>query len=340
MHPRRILVVGGAGYVGSHAAKALARAGREPIVFDDMSTGSAEAVKWGPLVRGDMRDVPALREAMRRWRPDAVMHFAARIDAAESQRRPLDYYGANLAGSLALIEAMRAEGVGALVFSSTCAVYGDPGPAPVAETAALAPINVYGRTKLMAEQALAQIAGAHGLAFAALRYFNAAGADPEGEIGDMREDASHLVAVALRAAAGRGPALRIFGTDYATPDGSCVRDFVHVADLADAHVRAVDHLAGQGGVRRFNLGSGEGSSVREVAAAVERATGRYVPIETAPRRPGDAPALRADIALARETLGWRPHRSQLDAVIASAWAWRRRRWGLDEPIRPRAAAGR
>ena len=320
-----ILVTGGAGYVGSHACKALAAAGWRPVVYDNLSRGHAEAVRWGPLVEGDLHDRPRLAAALRTHRVAAVMHFAALAYVGESVAEPETYYTNNVGGTLALLGAMREAGVGTIVFSSTCAVYGVPDRVPIRETTATAPLNPYGETKLAIERALHWYGAAYGLRYAALRYFNAAGADPDGEIGEDHEPETHLIPLVLRAALGRGETLQIFGTDYPTPDGTAIRDYIHVADLADAHVRALAHLRAGGDSAALNLGTGHGHSVRAIVAAVERIAGRPVPCRQAPRRPGDPPQLVADPALARARLGWEPRHSDLDTIIRTALAWEARK---------------
>lgn len=330
MSVKRVLVAGGAGYIGSHAAKALRRAGRVPIVFDDLSSGGEHAVRWGPLVRGDIRNADALRAAIREHKPDAVMHFAARIEVGEGETAPTHFYDNNVLGALTLARVMLEEGVNNLVFSSTCAIYGDPDRLPLTEDLPKRPVSVYGRSKLMVEQMFEDIARAEGLRFAALRYFNAAGADPDGEIGEEHDPETHLIPNAIKAALGRGGPMKLFGTDYPTRDGSCERDFIHVADLAEAHILAADRLAAGGKTLQLNLGTGEGRTVREVLAAIERATGRPVPHTTAPRRPGDAVALYADVAKSRRELGWSPRLSDIDTIVSTAWAFHRRVWGVLE----------
>jgi UDP-glucose-4-epimerase GalE len=319
-----ILVTGGAGYVGSHACKALTGAGYKPVAYDNLSRGHREAVRWGPLVEGNLHDTARLVDAMRTHQIAAVMHFAAFAFVGESVNDPELYYRNNVGGTLALLGAMREAGVGTIVFSSTCAVYGVPETVPIRETTAKAPLSPYGETKLAIERALHWYAAAYGMRYAALRYFNAAGADPDGEIGEDHEPETHLIPLVLRAALDRGDPVRIFGTDYPTPDGTAIRDYIHVSDLADAHVRALAYLAAGGESLALNLGTGHGHSVREVVAAVGRIGGRPVPRCEAPRRPGDPPELVADPAFARSRLGWRPRHSELDTIIRTALAWERR----------------
>jgi UDP-arabinose 4-epimerase len=319
-----ILVTGGAGYVGSHACKALAAAGHRPVVYDNLSRGHRAAVRWGPLVEGDLHDSGRLAEAFRIHQITAVMHFAAFAYVGESVADPEIYYANNLGGTLALLGAMRQAKVGTIVFSSTCAVYGVPEKLPIGETTAKGPLNPYGDTKLAIERVLHWYAGAYGLRYAALRYFNAAGADPDGEIGEDHDPETHLIPLIMRAALGRGDPISIFGTDYPTRDGTAIRDYIHVSDLADAHLRALGYLAAGGENAALNLGTGRGHSVREVIAAVERTSGRPVPQREVPRRPGDPPELVADPALALSRLGWRPRHSDLDTIIATALAWETR----------------
>ena len=319
--PQRILVTGGAGYIGSHFCKALAQAGRVPVVYDNLSRGHADAVKWGPLVQGDLRDRGHLRAALEEHRIEAVVHFAALAYVGESVTEPQRYYDNNLGGMIALLGAMQDLGIGQIVFSSSCATYGTPDALPISETAPQAPINPYGRTKLACEWMLRDAGAGWGLRSVALRYFNAAGADPEGEIGERHDPETHLIPLALLAASGRGGPLRVFGTDYPTPDGTCIRDYIHVADLARAHLLALAHLAGGGGSLALNLGTGRGASVREVVAAVEQVTGRAVPLLEAPRRAGDPPELTADPAEAERILGFRAEYRDLAQTVADAAPW-------------------
>ena len=328
MTTERILIVGGAGYIGSHAAKAVRLSGREPVVFDDLSCGHEHAVRWGPLVKGDIRNADAVRAAIRTHKPSAVMQFAARIEVGEGEKDPAHFYDNNVAGTLNLVRVMLEEGVRNLVFSSTCAIYGDPERLPLTEDLAKRPVSVYGRTKLMTEQMLEDVSRAHGLRFAALRYFNAAGADPDGEIGEEHEPETHLVPNALKAAAGLGGAMKLFGTDYPTPDGTCIRDFIHVTDLAEAHILAAEKIAARDMNLQLNLGAGQGRTVLEVLHAVERATGKPVPVEIAGRRAGDAVALYADTTKVTRELGWTPRLSDIDTVVSTAWAFHRKAWKL------------
>ncbi|GAB4525285.1 MAG: UDP-glucose 4-epimerase GalE [Amphiplicatus sp.] len=318
-----VLVTGGAGYIGSHAAKALAQAGYAPVVFDNLSRGHEWAVKWGPFIRGDLHDAAALDDVFERHRPQAVMHFAAFAYVGESMSDPYLYYRNNVGGTLSLLAAMRRAGCGKIVFSSTCATYGVPEKIPITEETPQNPVNPYGASKLMTERVLADADAAYGLKSVALRYFNAAGADPDGEIGEAHDPETHLIPLALEAAAGMREELRVFGDDYDTPDGSCVRDYIHVADLADAHVLALGWLLNGRPSRIFNLGNGRGFSVFEVLNAVERVTGRRPPYRIAARRAGDPPVLVADAGRAEAELGWRPARPALEAQIADAWRWLR-----------------
>jgi len=317
----RVAVVGGAGYIGSHAAKALARAGHEPVVIDNLSAGHREAVRWGPLHEVDIRDRASLSAAFATIRPEAVMHFAALAYVGDSMRAPLAYYDTNVAGTLSLLEAMQAADCRLIVFSSSCATYGIPDHLPITEATPQRPTNPYGETKLACERLLHWSGIAHDQRWMALRYFNAAGADPDGEVGETHEPEPHLIPLALRAAAGTGTPLKVMGTDYPTPDGTAMRDYVHVSDLASAHVLALEHLARGGASQAVNLGTGKPNSVLEVIRTVEAVTGRAVPHEMADRRPGDPPELWADAGLARSLLGWAPRYPSLDQMVETAWAW-------------------
>lgn len=315
-----ILVTGGAGYVGSHSAKALRQAGYRVVIFDNLSAGHREAALGAPLVEGDVRDVEAVRRAIRESGASAVMHFAARLVVGESMSDPAGYYDTNVKGALATLEAMVAERCRCFVFSSTCAVYGEPTDVPLRETHPTAPINAYGQTKLVVEQALPYFEHAYGLRSIRLRYFNAAGADPEGELGEDHTPEVHAIPRAFDAAGG-GPPFDLLGEDYPTPDGTCLRDYVHVTDLADAHIRALRHLEQGGASATYNVGTERPSSVREVLATVERVIGRTVPHRSAPRRVGDPAVLYASAARIREALGWAPQRADLGAIVSDAWQW-------------------
>jgi len=319
-----VLVTGGAGYIGSHACKALAQAGYIPVTYDNLSRGHRHAVRWGPLVEGEIADRAAVAAALKAHRISSVMHFAAFAYVGESGTDPALYYRNNVVGTLALLDAMREAGVDRIVFSSTCATYGLPETMPIAETTPQRPVNSYGETKLAIERALHWYGEAYGLRSVALRYFNAAGCDREGEIGEEHDPETHLIPLVLRAALGSGPPVSIFGTDYQTPDGTAIRDYIHVEDLASAHVRALDHLARGGASVAANLATGHGYSVREVIAAVARAVGHDVPHRETPRRPGDPPALVADPSLARTLLDWQAECSDLDTIIRTALAWETR----------------
>ncbi len=320
-----ILVTGGAGYVGSHACKSLARAGYRPVAYDSLVRGHPEAVRWGPFVEADLADAGRLADAIKRFEVAAVMHFAAFSYVGESVTSPELYFRNNVCNSLQLLEAMRATGVRHIVFSSTAAVYGTPDRVPIPESAPHQPVNPYGESKLMVERMLRWYDQAHGFTHAALRYFNAAGADPDIEIGEDHDPETHLIPLVLQAALGRRPQVDVLGTDYPTPDGTAIRDYIHVEDLAHAHVKSLQHLSRGGASLELNLGTGAGHSVREVIAAAERVTGRRIPQREAPRRLGDPPALVAEASQAREVLSWVPTLSSLDRIIATAWAWHSRR---------------
>lgn len=319
----KVLVTGGAGYIGSHACKALAEAGHEPIAYDNLSTGHEWAVRWGRLEVGDILDPARLEEVFARHRPDAVMHFAALAYVGVSVRDPSSYHRTNVVGTLNLLDAARAAGVARIVFSSSCATYGIPERVPIAIDTAQRPVNPYGWTKLAGERMLAEHSKAYGLGAVALRYFNAAGAEPDASIGEDHDPETHLIPLALDVAAGRRPQLEVYGDDYPTPDGTCIRDYVHVCDLADAHVRALDACE-PGAMRAANLGVGRGYSVCEVVDAVRRVTGRDVATRMAPRRPGDPPTLVADASPESTLAGWSARWTELDAIIESAWRWHRR----------------
>ncbi|MDX1594787.1 MAG: UDP-glucose 4-epimerase GalE, partial [Gammaproteobacteria bacterium] len=283
----RVLVTGGAGYVGSHACKALSAAGHEPVVYDNLVYGHRDLVRWGPLEEGDMADRGRLDEVLSAWQPDAAMHFAAYAYVGESVAEPGKYWANNVHGTLVLLEALRAHGIDRLVFSSTCAVYGEPSRVPIPEDHVQWPVNPYGWSKLAAERMLADFHLAHGLRSVALRYFNAAGADPEAETGEHHEPETHLIPLVLDAALGKRQEITVFGGDYPTPDGTCIRDYIHVSDLADAHVIALDWLGERDAAVAFNLGNGRGFSVREVIDCARRITGRPIAVGDGPRRDGD-----------------------------------------------------
>jgi UDP-glucose 4-epimerase len=327
MQALNLLVTGGAGYVGSHAARHLVRAGHQVWIYDNLSRGHALAAQRAAgreaLLQGDVCDTHRLRAVLSTYRIDAVVHFAGLAQVGESVERPEDYYRHNVAGTLSLLEAMCAAGVKRLIFSSTTATYGKPCRVPIAEDAPQQPINPYGFSKLVVERMLHDFARAHRLAYVALRYFNAAGASPEGDLGEDHEPETHLIPLVLQVALGQRTSITIHGHDYPTPDGTCIRDFVHVEDLAVAHCLALKHLHPGRGLH-LNLGSGRGHSVREVVEACRRITGHEIPAVAGPRRPGDPAALVADIEAARRTLGWTPQHSDLDWIVATAWQWHRR----------------
>lgn len=315
-----VLVTGGAGFIGSHACKALKAAGLVPVAFDNLSTGHLRAVRFGPFVQGDVRDATAVAAALATHNASAIIHFAASAYVGDSMRDPGAYYDNNVGGMIGLLQGAVAANVDKIVFSSSCATYGVPAQLPIAESCAQDPVNPYGRTKLICEWMLRDHAAAHGLRFAALRYFNAAGADRDGDLGEHHEPETHLIPLALRAAAGGGP-LQVFGTDYPTSDGTCIRDYIAVTDLARAHVLAVSHLLNGGDTLAVNLGTGQGLSIRQVIAGIEALTGARLPVVWGPRRPGDPPSLIADPALAFARLGFRTECSDLSSILRSAAPW-------------------
>jgi UDP-arabinose 4-epimerase len=325
MTDKAILVTGGAGYIGSHACKALAAAGFTPVCYDNLMRGHRRAVQWGPFVHGDIRDRARLDGVLAEYRPQAVMHFAAHSLVGESVGDPALYYANNVAGSLSLLEALRAHGIDRFIFSSTCATYGYPHTDYLREDHPQQPINPYGQSKLMIERMLWDFEPAYGLRSIMLRYFNAAGADPQGRIGEDHEPETHLIPLVLDAALGRREHITVFGDDYATPDGTCIRDYIHVDDLANAHVLALQALLDGAPSAAYNLGNGAGFSVREVIDAARRATGRDIPETTGARRPGDPDRLVGDAGRIRAELGWTPRLAELDAIIATAWLWARAR---------------
>lgn len=320
-------MTGGAGYIGSHTAKLLSEAGCEPVVYDNLSTGHRAACRWGPLIEADLGDRTRLSAALRQYRFEAVLHFAALAYVGDSVVRPQDYFRNNVGESLTLLECMLEHDVRTIVFSSTCATYGDPVRLPMDESHPQRPVNPYGESKLFVERVLHWYSGSHALRWFALRYFNAAGADPGAVLGEMHEPEPHLIPRVLRAASGRGEKVTIFGTDYPTSDGTAVRDYIHVTDLACAHLLALRHLEQGGESMACNLGTGRGYSVREVIAEVERRIGLSVPVREEVRRAGDPAALIADPKLANRVLGWRPEYSDLTTIIDTAWRFEQKRDG-------------
>jgi UDP-arabinose 4-epimerase len=318
-----VLVVGGAGYIGSQTAKRLAGAGLTPVVLDNLVYGHRWAVKWGPFVEGDLSDPALVARVLREHGVTSVIHFAAYANVGESVTNPRKYFRNNVVNTLNLLDAMVDAGVKTIVFSSTCATYGEPRQVPIAEDHPQIPVNPYGESKLAVERMLHWYEGAYALRFAALRYFNAAGADPDGELGEAHDPETHLIPLAIGSALGRGE-LPIFGTDYPTADGTAVRDYIHVADLADAHCLALDHLNRGGGSVQLNLGTGAGHSVRQVVAAVEQVSGRRVPTREVARRSGDPPLLVADARRAAEVLGWRAGYPDLQTIVEHAFRWHAR----------------
>ena len=318
---KKILVVGGAGYIGSHMVRELLDKGYDPLVFDNLSTGHDWAVPEGRLVRGDLCDARALERLFAENRFDAVLHFASFIQVGESVTAPLKYYQNNVANTLNLLAAMEKAGVKRFVFSSTAAVYGTPAEVPISETAPLHPENPYGRSKLMMEEILADCGHAWGLQSACLRYFNAAGAHPSSEIGEAHDPESHIIPIVLQVALGRREFITINGDDYPTPDGTCIRDYVHVCDLAQAHTLALEALLASRGSMTCNLGNGTGYSIREVIEVCRKVTGHPIPVRTGPRRPGDPALLVASSQRMMQEYGWRPRFAQLEAIVASAWQW-------------------
>ena len=317
---QNILVVGGAGYIGSHVCKALAATGYRPVVYDNLSRGHEWSVKWGPLVRGDIADKIAIRKLLDEYRPAAVMHFAAFAYVGESNDHPLMYYENNFCGTASLLRVVMEHSKIPIVFSSSCATYGIPTSLPIAESHPQNPVNPYGRSKLFVEHLLRDLHAAHGLPWVALRYFNAAGADPDMEIGELHDPETHLIPATIIAALTRKP-IQIFGTDYDTPDGTCIRDFVHVVDIANAHVRALEYLIAGGDSIAINLANEKGYSVREVVAMTEQICGLPVAVTLAARRPGDPPILIGDPSMAARLLHWQPGRSDLATQIRDAWNW-------------------
>ena len=316
----KVLVVGGAGYIGSHMVKMLGRQGCDVTTLDDLSSGHRDAVLCGDFVQGDMGDRGVLDAVLARGF-DAVMHFASFIQVGESVQQPAKYYQNNVVNTLGLLDAMRSHGVGRFIFSSTAATFGEPQYSPIDERHPQQPINPYGRTKLMVEQVLADYERAYGLRSVCLRYFNAAGADPEGQLGERHEPETHLIPLVLQAASGRRPHIGVFGRDYDTPDGTCVRDYIHIEDLCSAHGLALQSLMGGAGSQAYNLGNGQGFSVQEVIDTAQQVTGRPIAVVNGPRRAGDPARLVADASLIREKLGWQPRYADLATIVEHAWRW-------------------
>lgn len=316
-----ILVTGGAGYIGSHTCKAVAKAGYTPVTYDNLIYGHPWAVKWGPFEHGDIADKQRLGEVLKQYKPIAVIHFAAFAYVGESMHSPAKYYRNNVAGTLNLLETMRDQGVLNIVFSSTCATYGIPNTIPITEDHIQNPINPYGKSKLMVEHMLNDFDAAYGLKSVALRYFNAAGADPDGEIGELHEPETHLIPLVIEAALGKRDNITVFGTDYDTPDGTCVRDYIHVNDLADAHVLALKHLHSGGESKAFNLSNGNGFSILEVIKQVEQSSGKKISTVMGERREGDPARLVGDAQKISKELGWKPNFAGLDAIVNTALAW-------------------
>ena len=316
-----VLVTGGAGYIGSHCVRALRARGRDVVVLDNLGTGHRRAAGDAAFVRGDLLDTKLVRRTLKGHRIEAVVHFAACSLVGESMENPVKYYENNVCGTLSLLKAMREEGVGLMVFSSSAATYGQQERMPITEAAPQVPTSVYGTTKLLMERMLSDMDAAHGMRSVALRYFNVAGADPSAEIGEDHRPETHLIPIILQVLLGQREQLRLFGTDYPTADGTCVRDYIHVTDLIDAHLLALEHLEAGGVSKAYNLGNGAGFSNREIIAAVERVTGKTVPVVEAERRPGDPPTLIASSERIMTELGWRPRLDSLEAMVGTAWRW-------------------
>jgi len=316
----KVLVTGGAGYIGSHAVRLLARAGHDVWVYDNLCAGHRQAVPAGRLIEGQLMDRPRVAETLKQHGIEAVMHFAAFAAVGESVVDPAKYYQNNIVASLHLLEAMRATGVNKIVFSSTTATYGVPKTVPITEEEPQKPINPYGFAKLVIEHALADYAHAYGLGYAALRYFNAAGASPEGDLGEDHDPETHLIPIVLQVALGQRDHVSVFGEDYPTPDGTCIRDYIHVDDLGTAHVAALERLEPGKGLQ-LNLGTGRGNSVREIIEACRRVTGHAIPTQIGPRREGDPPQLVADSQKAQRVLNWRPQYTDIEAIVRTAWRW-------------------
>ena len=324
----KVLVVGGAGYIGSHMVKMLLSEGHEVLTFDNLSSGHRDAVLGGAFVHGDLADVSTLDFTFSSYQPDAVLHFASFIQVGESVNRPDLYYRNNVTNTLNVLDAMVKHGIKRFIFSSTAAIFGEPDYVPIDEQHRTSPLNPYGQSKLMIEKILQDYDKAFGLKSICLRYFNAAGADPDGQLGERHDPETHLIPLILQAVSGRRANINVFGRDYCTPDGTCVRDYIHVVDLCSAHLLALDYLVKKGKSNRFNLGNGAGFSVQEVIRAVERVTGKVVKVVDGPRREGDPASLVADATKARHTLGWAPSFTQLDTIVAHAWQWELKQVGI------------
>lgn len=320
----KIFVTGGAGYIGSHVVKLLGEKGHDILVFDNLSTGHEWAVLYGKLVKGELADKGFVAETLRSFRPDAVIHFAASIQVEESTREPLKYYRNNVINSMNLLEAMVENNIDYLIYSSTAATYGIPEKMPVSEDAPLKPINPYGASKVMMEQVLKDLSASRDFHYVALRYFNVAGADPQGRIGQVYKEATHLITRALKTAKGESPKLLVYGTDYSTPDGTCVRDYIHVDDLALAHLLSLLYLKNTNISTVMNCGYGHGFSVKEVVQTAKKVTGIDFPVEDAPRRAGDPPALTADSGKLKTLTGWKPEHDDLEFIIRTAWEWEKK----------------
>jgi UDP-glucose 4-epimerase len=324
---KTLLIAGGAGYIGSHMNKVASEAGYRTVVYDNLVYGHRHAVQWGEFVLGDLEDERQLRSAFEHYAPDAVMHFAAYAYVGESVTDPEKYYRNNVGATLNLLRAMREAGCRHLIFSSTCATYGVPTEVPIPEGHSQRPINPYGRSKLMVESILADYAAAYDLRYVSLRYFNAAGADPDARIGEEHDPETHLIPLVLDAAAGLRSHVAVFGEDYDTPDGTCIRDYIHVDDLASAHLLGLEHLLAGGASDVFNLGNGQGHSVREVIECARRVTGRPIAVRTEGRRPGDPPMLVGSSRKIIDELGWKPRLADIDSIVGTAWEWHRKLHG-------------
>jgi UDP-glucose-4-epimerase GalE len=327
-----ILVTGGAGYIGAHACKALARSGFRPIAFDNLSTGHRDFARWGPLVEGDIRDSTAVKSACRAHRVVAAIHLAASALVGESVLDPAKYYDNNVVGTLSLLHGLNEAGVNTMVLSSSCAVYGMPAQQPINEDESPRPINPYGASKLMAERILEDYGKGYGLRWSALRYFNACGADPDAEIGELRAHETHLIPRAMMSIQGHLESISVFGTDFPTPDGTAIRDYIHVCDLADAHIISLQRLLAGKGNGLLNLGTGHGHSVKQVLTEIERVTGAALRVKYVERRPGDPPVLVADPRRAKEQLNFSSARSDLQTIIRTAWAWHQKAHLRNQPM--------